>query len=225
MDEEQGFRYSRPSPRKEDVLFASDSSLWQMEADLEFRPGNDYAYRQGYRLAGRILTESIAKDRFERDFLVFPICHSYRHFVELTLKWLIHVGSLLTDRELTDKETKLRTESHDLSLLWDTFKTIAREVEKETGVDAPPQEDFEGIESYIAQIHAVDRGSFTFRYPLTKKGEVSVGQIKRINLGRFCEHMEGLCDYLDGFDMYYQHLIELRDDILNDYAPDYDYGY
>lgn len=225
MDEETGFRYERPSPRKEDVLFASDSSLWHMEADLEFRPGNDHAYRQGYRQAGRILTESIAKDRFERDYLVFPICHSYRHFVELTLKRLIHVGCLLIEREMTDRETKLRTESHNLRCLWDTFKAIASEVERETGTEAPPREDFEGIESYIDQLQAVDKGSFTFRYPRTKTGEVSTGEIKRINLGRFCEHMEGLCDYLDGFDTYYEHLIEMRDDFRSDYAPDYDSGY
>ena len=196
-----------------------------MEADLEFRPGNDYAYRQGYRLAGRILTERVAKDRFERNFLVFPICHSYRHFVELTLKWLIHGGCLLAERDMNDTEARLRTESHNLRALWDTFKAIAREVEQETGVDAPPQEDLEGIGSYIDQLHEVDRGSFTFRYPRTKTGEVSVGAIKRINLGRFCEHMEGLCDYLDGVDTYYQQLLEIRDDILSDYAPDYDYGY
>ena len=44
-------------PNKGDVLFGSDSALWQMEAVLDMRPGSDHTYREGYRLAGRILAD------------------------------------------------------------------------------------------------------------------------------------------------------------------------
>lgn len=91
MSEESEFR----TPRKEDVLFSSNRTLWQMDAILDYRPGNDYTYRQGYRRAGRILTEHIAAGRGEVDFLVFPICHAYRHFVELSLKRLMLLASQL----------------------------------------------------------------------------------------------------------------------------------
>jgi hypothetical protein len=68
-------------PHKSDILFGSDRARWQMDAMLDYRPGNDYTYRQGYRRAGRLLTQSVA-ERGDADFLVFPICHAYRHFVE-----------------------------------------------------------------------------------------------------------------------------------------------
>jgi len=212
--------YIEGTPRKGDVLFQSDSSLWHMDAILDYRPGNDYTYRQGYRRAGRLLTEWIAEKCRDQDFLVFPICHAYRHFVELTLKSLIQLGCLLTERELTERESKLQAGSHNLRALWDAFKAIAAEVEKTTGVEPPPKTDIEGIEAYIDQLHAVDEGSYAFRYPLKKTGEISLGNMARINLGRFCEHIEKLCNYLNGYEMHYQEMIGHREEMLSAYGPD-----
>jgi hypothetical protein len=42
-------------------------------------------------------------------FLVFPICHSYRHYVELSLKRLIVSGCCIAHREMTDYEAKLQS--------------------------------------------------------------------------------------------------------------------
>ena len=221
MGNEDGFVFKVTHPQKGDVLFTSDSALWQMDAILDHRPGDDFPYRQGYRRAGRILTEWIAANRHDVDFLVYPICHAYRHFVELTLKRLISVGSSLAERELSEKESSLLNGSHNLQELWGAFKTIAAEVESETGIDPPPQEDIAGIEDYINQLHSVDAGSFTFRYPLTKKGDVSVGDLKRINLAHFSEHMESLCNYLEGYDSYYGELVDFRQEMLSEYSPDY----
>jgi hypothetical protein len=212
--------YIEGTPRKGDVLFRSDSTLWRMDAILNYRPGNDYTYRQGYRKAGRLLTEWIAEKGRDQDFLVFPICHAYRHFVELTLKVLIQIGCTLSERELTERESKIQTGSHNLRALWDVFKTITVEIERTTGIEPPPKEDIEGIEAYIDQLHAVDEGSYAFRYPLKKTGEVSLGDMERINLGRFCEYMEKLCNYLDGCEMYYHEMIGQREEMLNAYGPD-----
>jgi hypothetical protein len=131
------------------------------------------------------------------------------------------VGSSLAERELSTKESSLLSGSHNLHELWSAFKAIASEVESETGIDPPPQEQLDGIADYINQLHSVDAGSFAFRYPLTKKGDVSVGDLKRINLARFSEHMESLCNYLEGFDSYYCELVDLRQEMLSEYSPDY----
>lgn len=213
-----------PTPRKGDVLFGPDSSLWHLDAVLDFRPGKgyaEYAYREGYRRAGRILTERVAEHRGEQDVLVFPICHAYRHFVELMLKRLIRVGCSIIGRELTERESKLCSGTHNLRELWVAFSAMEKELEAETGTDAAPKDDMDGIEDYIAQLHAVDAQSFSFRYPVTKSGQPSIDGVTRINLGRFCERMESLCSYLEGFDAYYGHLEELEQDVISDYAPDY----
>jgi hypothetical protein len=118
---------------------------------------------------------------------------------------------------MTPAEAKLQGGSHNLWQLWQTFKSIEQtEVSKVGDGSTLPPEDLEGIEAYIRQLHAVDAGPFTFRYPLNKDGSVSVGDIDRINLGRFAQYMERLCDYLEGIDAYYGHLIEAYNDMMSD---------
>lgn len=204
-----------PVPRRGDVLFTGVRAAWHLDALLDYGQNNDYAYRQGYRRAGRILTEHAARER-EVDLLVFPICHAYRHFTELALKRLIFAGCKVVGREMTKAEAKLQGEKHNLAALWAAFKVIEKEVSAQTGIDSPPPEQMDGIEAYIEQLHAVDEGSFSFRYALTKTGEVSLGELKRINLGNFSDLMERLCDYLDGFDMYYGELIQQAHDMYGE---------
>jgi hypothetical protein len=117
---------------------------------------------------------------------------------------------------MTPKEAHLRNNSHSLQALWSAFKVVQGEVAQTCGDSMPPDE-VQGIEAYIEQLHTVDKGSFTFRYPLTKDGNVSVGDIERINLGQFGEYMERLCAYLEGIDAYYGHLIEMWNDMMSDY--------
>ncbi len=220
MDDSSEF----PTPKKEDILFAGDRTAWQMDAMLDFRPGNDYTYRHGYRRAGRVLSEYVAAHG-EVDFLVFPICHAYRHYVELSLKRLMLLGCELAERELTSAEKNLQNASHNLARLWSAFKAINAEVEAATGIAPPPPEQMDGIEAYIAQLHAVDAGSFSFRYPLAKDGAVNLEGIDRINVGRFSESMEALCNYLDGWDSYFADLIQTGNEIRNEaYGDMYDGG-
>ena len=148
MSEKEEFR----TPNKEDVLFASDQALWQMDAILDYRPGNDYTYRQGYRRAGRLLTEHIGAGKGDVDFLVFPICHAYRHFVELSLKRLMLLSAQLAGRRLTPAEANLQGGSHKLQQLWDAFRLLNKEAELATGINPPPPEHLDGIEAYIAQL-------------------------------------------------------------------------
>lgn len=211
MDDEAEF----PTPKKEDKLFGSDKAIWKLDAMLDFSFGRDHIYRYGYRRAGRILTE-YAAEHGEVDFLVFPICHAYRHHVELSLKRLMVLAGKLADRDLTPAEMKLQNGSHNLQQLWDAFKKINAEAEAATGIAPTPPEEMAGIEAYIAQLHAVDAGSFSFRYPLAKDGTANLRGIERINLGRFSDHMEALCRYLGGWDDYYSDLIQTSDDILSD---------
>jgi hypothetical protein len=132
-----------PTPKKEDVLFAGDKTIWKMDAILDFSPGNDYTYRQGYRRAGRILAEHVA-GHGEVDFLVFPICRAYRHHVELSLKRLMLLASDLAGRALTASEEKLQSGSHNLVSLWETFKIINAEAEAKTGIAPPPPRSHAG---------------------------------------------------------------------------------
>jgi hypothetical protein len=80
---------------------------------------SEYAYRQGYRRAARLLADYVCNECRDQDLLVYPIVHNYRHHVELTLKQLIALGGFVPqDRVITPQIRGLLRKSHNLIQLW-----------------------------------------------------------------------------------------------------------
>ena len=76
-------------PKKGDRLLR-DSEDW--DRGVEF--SNDEISRHvhiwsGYMSAGAALIEACEEDSHERHFLIYPILFSYRHGIELAMKWVI----------------------------------------------------------------------------------------------------------------------------------------
>lgn len=215
-----------PAPRKDDVLFGTGDEFPMANACLNFTTG-DYGYREGYRRAGKILAEHVCNECRDQDLLVFPIVHNYRHHVELTLKHLIGVGSYLSDREITPEVQRLLFTSHNLDRLWHTLKPILFAVGESVGWN-PETDDIDGVESYIQQLHTVDRGSFSFRYATGTEGEPSLPGMRHLNIYTFASNMERLADYLEtivfGFSMEEDQKQEYEAD-MRSYEPNYDGGY
>jgi hypothetical protein len=192
--------WSRPL-KKGDVLFRSVNSTEGSEDDWEMNAwiggASDYAYAEGYRLAGRIVADHVIQNRWDADFLVYPIVFLYRHNVELQLKRLIPTGAALTDTALDEIDTQLLQQSHDLSRLWAVFEPILRETSQGVGVTGV---EIEAIASYVRQLHKIDQGSYSFRYMATKAGTPSIDRQKlpHINIGELAECMEKLTAYLFG---------------------------
>ena len=208
------------TPKKDDKLFEGNRENWPMNAVL--RPADGYAYLQGYRLAGRVLTEWAAENR-SVDLLVYPICHSYRHYVELALKHLIPLGCNISATQLSESEARQLTTSHNLLKLWYLFKKVELAVIKETKDEPRPLEDMQGMEAYIKQLDALDTGSYSFRYAVKPTGEASI-DIGYINLAQFSTYMERLCDYLEGFATYYGYVIDMQNEMYADCDPGDVYG-
>ena len=113
---------------------------------------------------------------------------------------------------MTTAEARLQSEKHDLRMLWSAFKRIEEEVIKELDDRPRPPEDMQGIEAYIDQLHTVDPRSYSFRYAVTTRGEATLDGVMQINVGRFSDCMERLCNYLEGFEAYYTHLLQMEQD-------------
>jgi hypothetical protein len=58
---------------------------------------------------------------------------------------------------MTEVERRLQTDSHNLNALWAAFREIQTEASNAIGAPAPPLDDVAGVESYINQLHTIDR--------------------------------------------------------------------
>jgi hypothetical protein len=192
-----------PPPRKNDVLFGAAEKFPMANACLNYAI-SDYGYREGYRRAGKLLAEYVCNECKHQDLLVYPIVHNYRHHLELMLKHLIGVGSYLSSRAITPEVKRLILRSHNLDQLWRALKPVLSAAAQAVGWNPDP-DDIEGVESYVQQVHAVDKGSFAFRYATDTEGSPSLPGLTHLNIYQFAELMERLAKYLDtiafGFSM------------------------
>jgi hypothetical protein len=98
------------------------------------------------------------------------------------------------------------------------FKQIEKEAPKVTG-ESYPSKEMDGGGAYIEQLHKVDKYSYSFRYPLNKDGDVSLGSLERINIGQFSERMERLSRALEQIDCYFGQILSAMADMHSDYSP------
>ncbi len=188
-------------PRKEDVLFRDGLEDWWNNACLNVvASGDEHGYTEGYRRGATLLVEHVMEHQRDQDYLVYPVIFLYRHHIELALKNIIGHMPYVLDQEFTQAEEK-HLGKHRLDLLWQNLKPKLGAMADIAGWARLPNDDLEGIDSYIRQLTALDPDSFSFRYTRSKKGAPSLPlELKRINLRHFAEMMERLADYLDGLD-------------------------
>jgi hypothetical protein len=190
--------WSRP-PKKGDILFRpaspeeGNSDGWQMNAVVG--KADDYAYSEGYRLAGRIVADYVIQKPLYADFLVYPIVFLYRHYVELQLKRLIPMGARLVNQVMSEADHKTLRE-HPLDKLWALFEPILQKAAQGTVPMTP--EGIEGLGWYVSELNKFDPGSFSGRYALDRQGVPYIDNRKHpaINIGVLAEGMERLTGYL-----------------------------
>ncbi len=151
---------------------SSNTGNWQNEA----MAGGKYLlgsnnHIHGYYKAADILVNSALDSELnrDRDMLFFPIVFNYRHYIELSLKDLIKKAEdaydVLKQIESTHGELKKRVkdklDKHCLKTLLKYLTERLRFI-SEVGFE-------ESICDTILDIHRLERGSITFRYPLDNK--------------------------------------------------------
>jgi len=178
----------RKENRQFESIFASDKD-WQNNACVNWQHDPVEAYVIGYKDAGDKLAEFVIKNNRGQDTLVYPLVFLYRQYIELRLKEIIREGYLLLEHKGTFPK------HHKILNLWETAKGIALEIAKD--IEPPP--DLSYAEYVITDFAKIDPDSFSFRYPTTKKGEITIDRrIKHINIRRLANHINDLSAYLDG---------------------------
>lgn len=176
--------------------------LWPNEGDRLLRPSEslDHSVRfadheiarhariwNGYIDAGSVLVEECDRNPEEGPALIYPILFCYRHALEVAMKWFIqkyghHIGADLE-----------HSNHHDLWLLWNICRRIF-----EKGSD--DRASLQAVERIVKDFHEIDKGSFSFRYAVDKKGVIIDLPSLLLDLKNIKIVMDGIKSFFIGAD-------------------------
>lgn len=145
-------------------------------------------YATAYKIGADAVVAAAERDSGHPDMYFYTAGFLYRHFIELSLKECILIGS-----ELHDNERKA-AHGHDLDKLW----RLVRQYLEKTWPDAPT-EDCDAAGQIIMEFDQVDPTNEEFRYPVTNRGSKSLEKApRRLDLGNLKARMEELDSYFTG---------------------------
>ncbi len=149
----------------------------------------------GYKKAADLMVDRSAHDRPIRDTLVFPIIFNYRQFLELSLKYqLAAFGPQVGIRP--------NWKTHDLAVLWSEFLVM---LEHYGTVD--PDEADPVVGEIILEFAKIDPGSYSYRYPVDRKGNPVPVAYSDLHLPTLADVMQAVDGYFTGCDGYLSELL------------------
>lgn len=144
-------------------------------------------YAAGYKDAADALVRVLTKGKAPLDSVVYPLVFLYRQGLELQLKLILPLARRLAGKEAVAEH------KHGLMPLWSELRCCIEQLESREG-----DKELSAIEDFIRQLDAVDPGSFAFRYPTTKKGEVSLPELRQVNVRHLAQIMDSVFMMLGG---------------------------
>jgi len=145
---------------------------------------------EGYKHAGDLMVQSSERDSHLRDMLVFPVIFNYRQFVELSLKY-----QLSTYGRPVGIAANWNT--HDLDILWTTFVEMLAKY----GTPDPDEAD-PIIGEIVAEFSKIDPLSYSYRYPVDRRGNALPITYADLHLPSLKDVMEAVANYFNGTDGY-----------------------
>ncbi|CAG9166835.1 hypothetical protein LMG32289_01203 [Cupriavidus pampae] len=160
---------------------------WQNNAMLGWTHFPLDLYAAGYKDAADALIAALAEGKAPLDSVVYPLVFLYRHGLELELKLILPVARRLAGEEPASDQR------HGLMPMWS-------ELRRHLELLDPRQDEKElpAIEGFIHKLDSIDPGSFSFRYPKSKKGEVSLPDLRHVNVRHLSEIMDSVFMMLSG---------------------------
>jgi hypothetical protein len=79
------------------------------------------------------------------------------------------------------------------------------------------QDYYDAVEERLEQFAAVDPGSHSFRYPVDRKGQLSLPNLKSYNVRRLRQIVEGMATVLDGASAGLYEYAQAKSDMWREY--------
>jgi hypothetical protein len=142
----------------------------------------------GYMRAGSALIRVCGSEPSECHTLIYPILFSYRHALEIAMKWIVsRYGRFAGIPEPAPE--------HNLWQLWGSCKRVITQIsgENEDGV-------IDAVGSIIKEFHDVDGSALAFRYSKHRDGVCIRLPNGSVDLANLAGTMEQMARFLDGTD-------------------------
>jgi hypothetical protein len=150
-------------------------------------------YAKGYHKSAKSLSDKLYTQNSYADYEGYPIVFLYRHAFELNLKNIIYSGirllSLKKREAINDSEFYNK---HNLNTLAKVGVAILTTLFK-NDLD----NEIKNILSIASDFSDLDYESFSYRYPIDKKGGYSTKKYQIINITSLTKTMEGLLDSIE----------------------------
>ena len=195
-------------PQHGDSLFASGLD-WEAEAKLGESWHPLLAYAMGYKEAADTVVEAVIAKKCPPDSVGYAVCFLYRHFIELMLKGLINLGTMLEER----REDYPR--DHSIYALWTKCRPLL-----ELAFPNGEKVDTDAVENCIREMATLDPSGEAFRYAEDKKGRPTLRQPVQLDLANMRDVMDRMSGFLGGSYDALDELVQLQADIDADNLSD-----
>ena len=185
-------------PKKGDRLLRRADD-WNGTVSFSNHPvARDVHIWSGYMRAGSILIESCESDPFERQDVIYPIFYSYRHGLELAIKWLVNSYGTYAGVVLPEPD-------HNLWQLWKACKSVVVNIGTADSIEV-----LIVIEQHVKDFHDLDRTSLSFRYSIDRNQRLIKLPDFTVDLANLRNVMEGVSNYFDAVDAYLDDATSIR---------------
>jgi hypothetical protein len=173
-------------PHPGDSLFRSGPD-WETEAVLD-NSGDWFAsYAMAYRVAADAVVERVEAKEISPDTVGYAVCFLYRHYVELMLKGLIYVGTMLESREAYFPK------HHRIDELWRQCRPLLEKASPEGKTT-----DTNAVERCIQELALLDPSGEGFRFGEDKFGSPTLPTATQVSLKNMREVMNRIAGFLEG---------------------------
>ena len=138
------------------------------------------------------MVEGLQEENRGVDILVYPIVATYRHGIELSLKYLRPLFAAICD------ETPSFEPTHRLMDNWRFLRNYLEKLGDSIHM-------LDSVEAKLEDFVNVDPSGQVFRYPSDRDGRLHLQDLSLINIAVFGDEMELLAQFFEGCFLWAQH--------------------
>jgi len=172
--------------------------------------GDWHTYAFGYKNAADVVVERLVKLHRVSEVAVLAVLFLYRHYVELSLKgMLLDAGELLRQ----DEQAPI---GHPLTPLWMKLRDRLNKIERQND-----PEWLDRAETLIREFDSLDYSSYTFRYPVDKKGAPNSPPSRTVDIDHFRKVMDELEMVLGGIAAWLDNYVGIKREMDAEFRDSY----